>query len=151
MLLWIVDCYHSTGDSYKRGRTDFWSVDKIGSTPYFSYFWTCYRDPCVGSNGALRIGFTLTQADDGHQATSAEINLYSEKPGLGNHSSSNDGAKDIIITDAVHSGDMLRLPGTSTGTLPFRKFFSRDIDITDAIKVKNGKIDVTILSLQNME
>lgn len=105
----------------------------------------------MGSNGALRIGFTLAQADDGHQATSAEINLYSEKPGLGNHSSSNDGAEDIIITDAVHSGDMLRLPGTFTAPLPFRKFFSRDIDITDAIKVENGKIDVTILSLQNME
>ena len=105
----------------------------------------------VGSNGALRIGFKLAIADDGHPATCAEINWHTEKPGLVNHSSSNDGAEDIIITDAVHSGDMLRLPGTSTGTLPIRKFFSRDIDITDAIKVENGKIDVTILSLQNME
>lgn len=102
----------------------------------------------VGSNGALTIGFTLAKTEVGHQASSAEISLHPENPGLGNHSSSNDGAAEIMVTNAVQSGDMLRLKGTFTATLPFRKFSSRDADMADVIKVENGKFDVAIPPLQ---
>jgi len=102
----------------------------------------------MGSNGALVLGFSLATEGGSYSAINSEINLYPKKAGLGNYSSSNDGDVTIVVAQATQSGDLMRLKGNWNGRLPFKKFSSRDADMSDVVTIENGSFDVALPPLQ---
>ena len=87
-----------------------------------------------------RISFTLTRNANGWISSGIKIVPTVSGPVY----SSNDGAAEVVVTSAVMDGDILKLSGTFSGTLPYREYTSPEADMNKVLNLQDGTFEVNI-------